>query len=188
MATTIEVESNFQLEKLLSTDPGTERKLRKLIREVLKESRQEVVTSLHNQIDDPRNTAKSVRRITYKKILGGNLNILSKKRASQGSVSIYEPPRKLRPGQRGGNRVPRGKNTQRWMSYGPSDRGPVLRWLSDGASNRMAGTRGGRLHGNRGSIAPRNLFSRTATPKMNRAADRLAQLIDSELTAIMGKM
>ena len=188
MATTIEVESNFRLERLLSTDPGTENKMRKLIRDVITDTRKEVVAAMHNKMNDPRNTARSVRRITYKKILGGNLNILSKKRASHGSVSTYEPPRTLRQGQRGGNRVPRGKNTQRWMSYGPSDRGAVLRWLSDGAYSRRAGTRGGRLHGNRGTIAPRNLFFDNATPALNRAAERLAELIDTEMDAIFGKM
>jgi hypothetical protein len=186
MATTISFESNVHLEELLSTNPKTEKALRKLIQQVLKEARDQVVSSIHGRITDPRGAANSVRRMAYKKILGGNLNIYNMKKRA-GKRSTYEPRKKLQPGQVGGNRVPRGLNTQRWMSYGPHDRAAVLRWLSSGTDDREAGTRGGRLHGNRGHIAARNFFGPTADAALNRAADRLAELIDSELAAMLNK-
>jgi hypothetical protein len=46
---------------------------------------------------------------------------------------------------------------------------------------RQAGTRNGRLHGNRGRIAPRNIFSRVASASLQTASERLAILIDTEL-------
>ena len=184
MAATIEFESNAFLEQLMSTNPKTEKMLRKLIQQVLKEARDQVANSIHGRINDPRGAAQSVRRIAYKKILGGNLNIYNMKKRA-GKRSSYEPPRKLQPGQVGGNRVPRGRNTQRWMSYGPHDRSAVLRWLNEGTDDREAGTRGGKLHGNRGYIAPRNFFGPIADAALNRASDRLAELIETELAAML---
>lgn len=186
MATTITIESNLNLEKLLTTNPDTEKAMRKLIRKVLKDAREEVVSAVHRGMRDPRGAAYSIRRITYKKLLGGNMNLYNMKKRA-GKLTTYEPPRHLRPGQRGGNRVPRGRNTQRMMSYGPHDRAMVLRWLNEGTGDREAGTRGGRLHGNRGMITARNFFDRMGSDAMNRAADRLADMIDTELAAMLNK-
>ena len=103
-----------------------------------------------------------------------------------GKPTSYEPPRKLdkNPHQRGGNRVHRGERTNTVMHYGPHDRGWILRIVNSGASGRTAGTRGGVLGGNRGSIAARNFFGTAATAALNKAADNLANLIDDEI----GKM
>ena len=186
MATTINIESNFKLELLLATNPETEKAMRKLIRKVLKDARKEVVDALHAGMNDPRGAAYSIRRITYKNLLGGNLNLYNMRKRA-GKRTTYEPPRHLRPGQRGGNRVPRGSNTQRMMSYGPHDRAMVLRWLNEGTDDREAGTRGGRLHGFRGHIAPRNFFDNMGSAALNRAADRLCEMIDTELAAMLNK-
>lgn len=43
----------------------------------------------------------------------------------------------------------------------------------------MAGSRGGALHGNRGSIRARNFFSSSSRIAMQKAADELATLIDN---------
>ena len=124
--------------------------------------------------------------ITYKKILGANLNILNMKRKA-GSTTKYEPPRKLKPHQRGGNRVLRGSRTNTVMHYGPHDRAWILRIVNSGTTERTAGTRGGRLSGNRGAIAARNFFGSAATNALSRAADNLANLIDTELMAMLNK-
>jgi hypothetical protein len=73
------------------------------------------------------------------------------------------------------------------MHYGPHDRQWILRFINSGTGDRTAGTRGGRLSGNRGSIAPRNFFSGAGGRALTRAADNLATLIDTELEAMLNK-
>lgn len=175
------------LEAALSTNPKTQKALQKLINKVLTEVRPEVVSRIHSSLgSDPREAVRSVRRITYRQILGGDLNIRNKKRKA-GAPNNYEPPRKLRPHQRGGNRVPRSQRTYQVMHYGPSDRGWILRIVNSGTAKRTAGTRNGRLHGNRGSISARNFFRSAAEPALKRAVDNLAVLIDTELIKILNK-
>jgi hypothetical protein len=143
------------------------------------------VARIHNSLGaDPREAARSVRRITYRKILGGDLNIRNKKKKA-GQPNSYEPPRKLQLHQRGGNRVPRSQRTNQVMHYGPSDRGWILRMVNSGTSERMAGTRNGRLSGNRGSIAARNFFRGAAEPALMRAVENLAVMIDNELVKML---
>jgi hypothetical protein len=122
----------------------------------------------------------------YKKILGGNVNILNMRKKA-GKPTNYEPPRKLQPHQRGGNRVPRSTRTNTVMHYGPHDRQWILRFINSGTGERTAGTRGGRLSGNRGSIAARNFFRGAGERALAQAADNLATLIDTELEAMLNK-
>jgi hypothetical protein len=181
------VEQRKVLEQALSTNPKTQKALQKLIQEVLTEARQQVVTAARGALDtDPRGAAHGIRRTVYKKLLGGNLNILNmRKRAGQ--PTNYEPPHTLRPHQRGGNRVHRGSRTNTVMHYGPHDRGWILRIVNSGTTERTAGTRGGRLSGHRGAIAPRNFFAPAANSSLMHAADNLANLIDTELMAMLNK-
>ena len=173
------------LEAALSTNPKTQKALQKLINKALSEVRPEVVARIRNSLNtDPREAARSVRRITYRKILGGDLNIRNKKKKA-GQPNSYEPLRKLQPHQRGGNRVPRSKRTNQVMHYGPSDRGWILRIVNSGTTERMAGTRNGRLSGNRGSIAARDFFRGAAEPALMRAVDNLAVMIDNELVKML---
>lgn len=175
------------LEQALSTNPKTQKALQKLIRKALMEVRPELVSAARGAMDsDPRGAANGIRLSVYKKILGGNVNILDMRKKAGKSTS-YEPPRKLQPRQRGGNRVPRGQRTDTVMHYGPHDRGFILRFLNSGTGERTAGTRGGALSGNRGSIAPRNFFGSAGSSALTKAADNLANLIDTELEAILNK-
>ena len=181
------LEQQKVLEAALSTNPKTQKALQKLIRKALMEVRPELVSAARSAMDsDPRGAAHGIRTAVYKKILGGNINILNMRKKA-GTPTSYEPPRKLRPGQRGGNRVPRGKRTDTVMHYGPHDRQWILRFINSGTSDRTAGTRGGRLSGNRGSIAARNFFRGAGERALTKAADNLATLIDTELEAIMSK-
>ena len=183
------VEQRKVLEQALSTNPKTQKALQKLIQQVLKDAREQVVQSARGALgSDPRGAAHGIRRVVYKKILGANLNILNMRKRA-GKPTDYEPPRKLdrNPHQRGGNRVPRGSRTNTVMHYGPHDRGWILRIINSGTDTREAGTRGGRLHGNRGSIAARNFFGRSASSAIATAADRLATLIDTELENMLNK-
>lgn len=179
------VEQQRALEMALSTNPETQKALRKIIRKYVLEARNEVVQGITFKHGDPRGARQSIRSTVYKKVLGANLNIHNMRKAHRDST--YEPPRTLRPGQRGGNRVPRGRDTQRWMSYGPLDRGPVLRWLNNGTKERTAGTRGGRLSGKRGSLTARNFFRPLGDKALGTMRDNLETAIEAELEAILNK-
>ncbi len=180
------LEQQRVLEAALSTNPKTQKALQKLIRKALMDVRPELVAAARGAMDsDPRGAAQGIRLSVYKKILGGNANILNSRKA--GKPTTYEPPRKLQPHQRGGNRVPRGERTNKVMHYGPHDRQWILRFINSGTSDRMAGSRGGRLSGNRGSIAARNFFGRAGTSALTKAAENLATLIDTELEAMLNK-
>ena len=181
------LEQQKVLEAALSTNPKTQKVLQKLIRKALMDVRPQLVSAARGAMgSDPRGAAQGIRTSVYKKILGGNVNILNMRKKT-GSPTSYEPPRKLQPHQRGGNRVPRGKRTDTVMHYGPHDRQWILRFINSGTSERMAGTRGGRLSGNRGSIAARNFFGSAASSALTKAADNLATLIDTELEAMLNK-
>ena len=173
------LEQQQVLEQALSTNPKTQKALQKLIAQVIKEARDQVVSSTHFANGDPRGAAHSIRRTVYKKILGANINIYNSRKA--GRPTSYEPPRKLREGQRGGNRMKRSTKTDRMMHYGPHDRGMVLRWLNTGTSGRES------RYGKRGSIAPRNFFMGAAQSALSSAVDHLSQLIDKELMNILNK-
>ena len=181
------VEQRKVLEDALSTNPKTQKALQKLIRKALMEVRPELVAAARGAMgSDPRGAAHGIRLSVYKKILGGNVNILNMRKKA-GKPTTYEPPRKLQPHQRGGNRVPRGKRTDTVMHYGPHDRQWILRFINSGTSDRMAGSRGGRLSGSRGAIAPRNFFRGAGGRALAQAASNLATLIDTELGAMLNK-
>ena len=172
------------LEAALSTNPKMQNALRKHIRTAIDKAREDVVKAARGAMrTDLRGTAAAVHRSVYKQVLGANINIFNARR--KGHESTYEPPKTLRQGQRGGNRVPRGARTQQVMSYGPNERGFILRFLNAGAYDRIAGTRGGRLSGNRGSITPRNWFQGASEQAMMNARDILCGLIEEEIEKAM---
>ena len=67
------------------------------------------------------------------------------------------------------------------MSYGPNDRGMVLRWVNSGTGERHT------RYGNRGAISARNWFKPRGQAALNKAVDNLANLIDTELEAMLNK-
>ncbi len=173
------VEQKQALESLMMSNPAMEKKVQGLIRKVLMAARRAVAQAAQQPSvmkADPRQAYKAVKTAVYRQILGGSVSILNRKRA--GAKNLYEPGRKLRPGQRGGNRVPRSQRTEDIMSYQGADRAWILRILNAGTSQREAGTRGGRIGGNRGSIAPRNFFATSSHTAMQQAAEELTKLID----------
>lgn len=194
------LEQKQVLEQALSTNPKTQKALQKLIRKAIMEARAKVVAAANGAMEnDPRGAARAVRTAVYKKILGANINIYNSRKA-HGSTS-YEPPRKLTPGQRGGNRMKRSERTARIMSYDALDRGFILRFINSGTKVRYAGNgRNGRTEsdynrfienhggrGHRGSIAARNFFRGAGERALVQAADNLANLIDTELENILNK-
>ena len=181
----ITVQNNVHLERLLTTDPTMEQYMRTAIAYVLEQARKdtmsEIASSIHN---DPRHAARAVRRSLYKQILGGQINILQKKKAGKtGSVPASTRGRLA--------------STTRYLGYTGSDRGFILRFLNAGTAERTAAHMNGhgimrtsrtgrRLYktstiGGRGSIAGRNFFGPASLTAMNDAA----MLLSKELERII---
>ena len=193
------------LEAALSTNPKTHKALQKLVREVVLEARRNVVNSIQFDNGDPRNTRQAIRTTVYRKILGGNINILnSKKKHGKNS---YQTPKTSRGNKRGGNRMARSVRTQQILDYSGLDREFIMRFVDSGTKQRFVGFRnamssnhnrylqtkdrwdaGKTGTANRGAIAARGFFSRYGERAMEIAADKLAVLIETELAATLDKM
>lgn len=189
------------LRAAMSTDPKMRKVIQHHIREALFEARRDVMAAFPAE-HDPRGARRAIRTSVYDKVLGGNINILTGKKA-HGTTS-YEPQRTLVAGQRGGNRRKRSERTKQIMSYGPLDRGWILRLINSGTKTRVIGFRntqkGNRSKyesrvtrisrgmkagtGNRGAIAPRNWFMSSAESALGNAAANIAKMIEIEAAAI----
>lgn len=186
-----------QLNHLMTTDPGMRKALQGAIRKVLNEVRKRVSASARDGLgmrSDPRNAYKAVRTSVYRRILGGQVNILARRKA--GKPGSYQKPLKGLP-KRGGNRWGRSQRTKDLEGYEGKDRGFILRFLNAGTDDRTIRSytdRGGDRHnlrsggvqnrgthalgGNRGSIAGRNWFGRRSQTELEGAAENLQALID----------
>ena len=92
-----------QLDALLASNPDMEKRMQKVIGKVLAKARKKMRDEIKGDMpNDPRDAYKAVKKSVYRRILGGNISILQKRRA--GSPSNYTPTRTLKTGQRGGNR------------------------------------------------------------------------------------
>ena len=170
------------------------KRLRELIFQELKRVRYDIAGGLKFANGDPRGTRGAVKRYVASKYLGGVVSIMDGK--ASGSKNSYEAHRKLRQGQRGGNRMIRSKRTDDILHYGPDERGFVLRFINSGTHPRYANGRNGKWdkRGNnstffklqeqgdyyRGSIAPRNFMNKLGKPSMQRAVENLSKMVDEE--------
>ena len=174
------VEQRKELEQLLMTSPSMEKAVQDIMRKVLSAARSKMTAAARQAMDtDPRQAYKAVRTMVYRQILGGNINILNKKRAGSASSS-YQPTRTLKPGQRGGNRRPRSQRTNQVDGYMGSDRGFILRFVNNGTAQRDT------KYGNRGAIRPRNWFGNNSQRAMEEAAAQFAQQIDNLIKQTIG--
>lgn len=184
-----------KIEQLKTTNPGFEKRLRDIIRKVLKQARDNISNKAATGLgikNDPRHAYRAVRFAVYKRLFGGQVNILQSRKAH--SPNSYEPPRTLIKGQRGGNRRPRSKRTDKVMHYDGLDRGFILRFLNNGTVTRAierlvefkrssGGSRfkfvsDASVYGNRGAIAPRNWFGRESLEEFQSIAHSMQQIID----------
>lgn len=191
------VEQRKELDRLLMGNPQMEKRVQGLIRKVLAKVRRAVQDSIKFDHGDPRQAYKAVRTTVYRRILGGNVNILNKRKA--GAPGSYQPGRTLRLGQRGGNRRSRSQRTRALQGYQGSDRGFILRFLNAGTQERAIdftvdpkrehvhrGSQGGNIKkygttintGLRGNIKPRNFFGQRSHSEMEAAAANLEKMID----------
>lgn len=159
----ISIENNARMDRLLMSNPEMERKVKKIIRDAIREAKKEVESAAHSAIgNDPRNAYKAVRSAVYNQILGGNVNIISSRRA--GSVSGYNKPRTLRKGQRGGNRMSRSRRTEEMEGYTGADRSFILRWLDSGTKMRAS------RYGNRGQLVSTGWFATSSRRAIEHAS------------------
>ena len=191
------------LQAAMTTDPNMRKAIQQHIREELWKARKEMINSATFANGDPRQSLRAIRNSVYDKILGGQINI-RKSKSDHGGGNGYTPPRKLVPGQRGGNRRPRSERTEQINRGSPLDRGWILNILNKGTKTRVIGFRNTikgnrsrydslttRIHrgdksrtGNRGSIAARNWFMSSAESAMANAAANIAEMIAIEAAAI----
>ena len=192
---TIEITGLSEFEKKLAqlkTDnPGFEKRLRGVIRKILGHARSNLRKDAASglQMDsDPRHAYKAVRFAVYKRLFGGQVNILQSRKA--GAPSGYEPPRTLAQGQRGGNR--RVRTSRNLNKYEGVDRGFILRWLNNGMTKtnprviRFTENEGRHVDrwnkhpntGNRGAIKARNWFRGASLQELQKVAGEMQALID----------
>ena len=168
-----------KFEKLKTSDPELARMLNAEIRKMLREVRNELSGDAQVGLrmeSDPRQAYRAIRHSVYRRIFGGNVNILSGKR-------------------RGGNR---GALAGRREYFG-AKRGFVLRFLNQGTKERYIGNRNDKYHqkwydekvasgsreGFRGHIDPRNWFGNASQSAMERAAEKLDSYIENVITKLI---
>lgn len=172
--TNFHAEVNTEMLDRLLINGENEKAIRKIIGNVMKQVQARLSQSARSALpNDPRQAYKAVKHSVYKRILGGNVSILDKRRA--GSRRYNVPEQKKREG-RGGNRLPRSQRTIDLMSYYGSDRGFILRFLNSGTSQRRS------RFGNRGVISARNWFGNAAQSQMEQASELIAKLVNEEIT------
>lgn len=190
---TIDGLSEFQkkLEQLRTDNPGFEKRLRAVIRKALGEARANLRKDAASGLgmnSDPRHAYKAIRFAVYKRLFGGQVNILSTRKA--GAETAWKMARTLRPGQRGGNR--RLRKSRDLDKYEGVDRGFILRWLNSGMTktnprvvqyienpnrkvdkwNKHPNT------GNRGAISARNWFGSASQQELEKVAGTIQEIID----------
>ena len=180
-----------QLHRIMSDDPEFRKRVQSAIKEVFRQVRKAVSGDAKNALrHDPRGAYKAVRTSVYRRILGGQVNILSKRKA--GNPGNYQKPLKGLP-KRGGNRWGRSDRTKDLEGYQGTDRGFILRFANAGVSNRHIHSytdRGGIRHdlisggGNRGGYAGNNWFGPASQKYLEGASDQLQELIDKVLNGM----
>jgi len=174
MNSAITIQNNVHLEKLLRTDPTMEQYMQTAVGYVLEQARRDVVSAAAAAIpNDPRHAARAVRQILYKQILGGNINILRKKRAGKaGNVPASSRAR--------------SRDTERMMGYQGSDRGFILRFINKGTDVREVSTidahpiRSGNK-ASRGFIIGKDFFG----PAAKQAIEQAVPLLQAEFDKIV---
>ena len=186
MAEPLRIESNVHLEKLLTSDPKMEAEIRAIVSKVLRTAVKEVSHDAAQFIqNDPREAYKAVRKMVYKRVLGGNINILSPRRAGKRGAAP------------GGSRGRLSRTTD-ILSYRGVDRSFILRFLDSGTDDRRATymnghrimreninerpkRRGGYMTnviGARGRITARGFFGPAAKRAITNAAKEMSVLLE----------
>ena len=186
------------LRSCMTVDSEMGKRLRNLIYQELNAARKSIANSIRFDNGDPRHTRESIKRYVASKYLGGVVSILDGRKV--GASNSYEAPRRLRIGQRGGNRMLRSQRTHDILHYGPQDRGFILRFVNSGTIPRYANGRN--VTGNnrnlrrffklqeegdnyRGSIKSRNFLSQLGDPAMRKAVANIGRMVDDEFEKLL---
>lgn len=178
------------LEGLMTKNPEAVKRIQGVIGELLLQARNEVASDV-KAIYPEHESWRSIRRVVFNKLLGGNINIMDMQR---GTASWRIPPKKQQPpGKRGGNRSVRSLETAKRQGYEGKARGFILRFQEQGTPNERK-TRfkfNENRHedkwnkhpntGYRGNIAPRNFFEPSAERALSKVAKELGKVIDEEM-------
>ena len=204
-------ELSKKLDALLMKDPKMEKKIQHIIGRALRKAEKKMESYVDTSVlkNDPRHAAKAIRYTVYRRILGGNLNILHGKQ--RGAATGYTPERHPSSG-RGGNRKARSERTIRMEGYEGADRSFILRFQNSGArvgdGNRSLGdfrtdehrgkvkrgSQGGNVNkygktvntGSRGRIAARNWFGNISDRYMQEVAATIEAEVDKAISEVFG--
>lgn len=206
-------ELSKKLDALLMKDPKMEKKIQHIIGRALRKAEKKMESYVDTSVlkSDPRHAAKAIRYTVYRRILGGNLNILHGKQ--RGAATGYTPERHPSSG-RGGNRKARSERTIRMEGYEGADRSFILRFQNAGArkggGNRelgktnfrvdphrkdiVRGKQGGDVNkygktvntGSRGRIAARNWFGNISDSYMQEVAAIIEAEVDKAISEVFG--
>lgn len=165
----VTIENNVKLERLLASNPEMEKKVQKIMRKVLTVAQKSV--QLTAMPLSSKEAYLGVRKAVYKKVLGGNINIISGGKSAGKRAPIPPESARKKTHDRGGNRIPRSKRTEDLLSYAGPDRSFILRFMNDGTTTRTS------RYGNRGAIAARNWFGPAATQALEQSAQMFDELI-----------
>ena len=176
METIVEIENNVRLDALLTNNREMDKQLNKLTKAAIRKARGELVKNARVGLEmdsDPRSAYRAIKSTVYRRIKGGSVSILSKRRASS---KRYPLPLSTRG---------RSQRTEQMASYYGADRGFVLRFLNKGTKQRTVKGFNGRkgfkseeAFGYRGSIKGRNWFGHASQAEMEKAAAELEKMID----------
>lgn len=144
--------------------------VRKVMQTALKKTRAETRQKMKS---DPRKAYQAVKMVLYKKIIGGNLNIFAPRKAGKDKYADFRTKRKLREGQRGGNRRKRSAATIRRDTYMGKDRGFILQWMQRGTADRRIQTSKQGATGNRGKLTAKLQFPDITERHLQTALDEL---------------
>ena len=198
------VKERQAMERLLASSPGMQKQLQAIIRKVIAQARTQVSRDAKQALpNDPRRAYRAVRSAVYRRILGGQVNILNQRKRH--APTYYQPPRTLRAGQRGGNRRKPNPKTARLDSYSSQDRGFILRWIDAGTKVRHIsfipneargrwnlGSQGGPRPrsvntGDRGRITGIGWFRTSSHKALVEAGDMMDKLIEEAIRQEMAR-
>lgn len=169
---TIELENNVKLDQLLTTNPEMEKKVRRIVRQVIMGAMDPVKQAADRQ--STKQAAQAIRKAVYKKVLGGNINILDSRGRAGSRAPLPPESRRKKSHAIGGNRIPRSRRTEDLLTYSGKDRAFILRFLNSGTPKRDTnGTR--RV----GQIAARHWFEDTSHRSLQYAAEQFDKLLDA---------
>lgn len=153
MAYEVKLESQITLHTF-ARDPKFREMLQEGIRAVMWSIRNDASKEIQEILkNDPRSAYRAVHNSVYKKIIGGNINILTQRKALRKGNPIPAPSNRY--GKiTGATYRGRTRRTLDFYGYNGIDRGMILRWLNDGTSERYTKN----MDGGRFNVANREMI------------------------------